>query len=93
VEHLTPASPTPSPHSPPGGLERIRTILVEDYDDIGRRVACRIAEVIRAKTARGGQAVLGLATGSTPIGVYRELIRKADDRFDTHLARLKRGRT
>jgi hypothetical protein len=23
---------------------------------------------------------------------YRELIRKADDRFDTHLARLKRKR-
>ena len=27
------------------------------------------------KAAAGGRAVLGLATGSTPIGVYRELIR------------------
>ncbi|MGH7527939.1 MAG: glucosamine-6-phosphate deaminase [Gemmatimonadales bacterium] len=75
MEHLTPALPTPSPHSAPGGTERIRTILVDDYADIGRLIACRIAEVIRAGTARGGRPVLGLATGSTPIGVYRELIR------------------
>jgi glucosamine-6-phosphate deaminase len=55
--------------------ERIRTIIVDDHDDIGRLVARRIADVILAKTAAGGRAVLGLATGSTPIGVYRELIR------------------
>ena len=55
--------------------ERIRTVIVDDHDDIGRLVARRIAEVIRAKAAAGGRAVLGLATGSTPIGVYRELIR------------------
>jgi glucosamine-6-phosphate deaminase len=53
-------------------LERIRTVIVDDPDDLGRLVARRIAEVVRAK---GGRAVLGLATGSTPIGVYRELIR------------------
>ena len=56
-------------------LERIRTIIVDDPDDLGRLVARRIAEVVRAKAAAGGRAVLGLATGSTPIGVYRELIR------------------
>jgi len=55
--------------------ERIRTIIVDDHDDLGRQVAVRIAEVIRARTAEGRRAVLGLATGSTPIGVYRELIR------------------
>jgi glucosamine-6-phosphate deaminase len=55
--------------------ERIRTIIVDDHDDLGRQVAGRIAEVIRARTAEGRRAVLGLATGSTPIGVYRELIR------------------
>jgi glucosamine-6-phosphate deaminase len=57
------------------GLERIATIIVDDHDELGRRVASRIADVIRRKTAAGEQAVLGLATGSTPIGVYRELIR------------------
>jgi glucosamine-6-phosphate deaminase len=57
------------------GHERIRTVIVQDHDEIGKLVARRIAELIRAKAAAGGRAVLGLATGSTPIGVYRELIR------------------
>ncbi len=56
-------------------LERIPTLILDDPDDLGRLVARRIAEVVRAKAAAGGRAVLGLATGSTPIGVYRELIR------------------
>jgi glucosamine-6-phosphate deaminase len=55
--------------------ERIRTLIVDDHDELGRLVARRIAEVIRARTAAGARAVLGLATGSTPIGAYRELIR------------------
>src|SRR6266436_5806365 len=38
--------------------ERIRTVIVDDHDDIGRLVARRIAEVIRAKAAAGGRAVL-----------------------------------
>ncbi|MGQ0713346.1 MAG: glucosamine-6-phosphate deaminase [Gemmatimonadaceae bacterium] len=56
-------------------LERIRTVVVEEHDDIARLVASRIETLIREKQAGGEQAVLGLATGSTPIGVYRELIR------------------
>lgn len=40
-----------------------------------RIVAREIAELVRAKHARGERAVLGLATGKTPIGVYRELVR------------------
>ncbi len=63
----------------PASLERIRTVVVEDYDEIGRLVARRIAGAIQARTAAGGRAVLGLATGSTPIGVYRELIRMHRD--------------
>ncbi len=57
------------------GAERIRAVIVDDSEDLGRLIAQRIAGVVRAKTAAGGRAVLGLATGSTPIGVYRELIR------------------
>lgn len=52
--------------------ERIPTEIVTDHDDVGRRAAARIAEVMQA---RHGRAVLGLATGATMIGVYRELIR------------------
>jgi glucosamine-6-phosphate deaminase len=49
--------------------------VVEDHGDIARLVANRIATLIRERTAAGESTVLGLATGSTPIGVYRELIR------------------
>jgi glucosamine-6-phosphate deaminase len=55
--------------------ERIRTVVVEDHEDIARLVANRIATLIRERNAAGEKTVLGLATGSTPIGVYRELIR------------------
>ncbi len=69
-----------SPASAPGAHhmhshERIRTVIVDNHEDIARLVAGRIASLIRERAAAGQQAVLGLATGSTPIGVYRELIR------------------
>ncbi len=55
--------------------ERLRTLIYEDHEALTRAVASRIAELIRARRKEGRRAVLGLATGSTPIGVYRELIR------------------
>ena len=61
-------------HGSPAG-ERIRTVVVDDHEHIARLVANRIATLVREKEAAGEMAVLGLATGSTPIGVYRELIR------------------
>ena len=56
-------------------LERIPTIIVGDHDELGRLVACRIADLMRGRARAGRRTVLGLATGSTPIGVYRQLIR------------------
>jgi glucosamine-6-phosphate deaminase len=56
-------------------LERIPTVIVADHDEMGRLVADRIARLVRERAAEGRPAVLGLATGSTPVGVYRELIR------------------
>jgi glucosamine-6-phosphate deaminase len=56
-------------------LEQLPVVIVEDHDDIARLIAGRIESLIRTKKAAGEHAVLGLATGSTPIGVYRELIR------------------
>jgi len=55
--------------------ERIPTRILPDHAQLAREVAHRIAAVIRARNADGYLAVLGLATGSTPIGVYRELVR------------------
>src|SRR5687768_7633362 len=54
--------------------ERVPVVIVE-YDAIAERLARRIAEIINSRRAAGSHAVLGLATGSTPIGIYRELIR------------------
>ena len=54
-------------------------MVVDDHDRIAGLVASRIATLIRERSAAGERAVLGLATGSTPIGVYRELIRMHRD--------------
>jgi len=54
--------------------ERVK-VVIADYDEIARIVARRIREVIIQRRNEGRVPVLGLATGSTPIGVYRELIR------------------
>ena len=56
-------------------LERVPVVITEEYDEIAKLIAMRIARLIREKSARAEKPVLGLATGSTPIGVYRELIR------------------
>jgi glucosamine-6-phosphate deaminase len=65
------------------GPERIPALVAADHVEIARGIAARIAEVIRERNRQGRFAVLGLATGSTPIGVYRELIRlHRDDRLD-----------
>ena len=61
--------------APPQGPERIPTLVGDEYDEIARRIASRMAELIRERNAAGRATVLGLATGSTPIGIYRELIR------------------
>ena len=55
--------------------EHIRTFVLDEHEDIAHVVARRIAALVRDRNAAGKQAILGLATGSTPIGVYRELIR------------------
>ena len=59
----------------PNQHERIRTAVVDDHTGIARLVAGRIATLVRARANDARPVVLGLATGSTPIGVYRELIR------------------
>ena len=56
--------------------ERIPTVVIEDYARLGETVAARIAALIESRSAEGRTTVLGLATGSTPLDVYRELIRR-----------------
>jgi len=56
-------------------VEKIPTTVYSSNTQAARAAAYEIAEIIRTKQARGEVPVLGLATGSTPVGVYRELIR------------------
>src|SRR5881628_1149811 len=56
--------------------ERLRTVVFPEHSDLAAAVAERIVDVIQRETRAKGRAVLGLATGSTPLGVYEELIRR-----------------
>jgi len=49
----------------------MEVVVKENYQEMSRLSAELIAEVVRKKP----RAVLGLATGSTPLGTYQELIR------------------
>jgi glucosamine-6-phosphate deaminase len=82
------AKPAPAPKSAPAepivgdgpspltaAVEKIPTTVYPSAAVASKAVAQEIAELIRAKAAKGEQAVLGLATGSTPTRVYDELIR------------------
>ncbi len=57
---------------------RFEKLPVRVYDDeyiASKKVAKKIAGIIEAKWKKGEQAVLGLATGATPVKVYEELVR------------------
>ncbi|MCA8997921.1 MAG: glucosamine-6-phosphate deaminase, partial [Planctomycetaceae bacterium] len=55
---------------------RIPVRVFEYSDDVALYVAGQVAELIESRNREGRPTVLGLPTGSTPIGVYRELIRR-----------------
>ncbi|MBB4078564.1 glucosamine-6-phosphate deaminase [Lewinella aquimaris] len=59
-------------------ITRYEKMHVEVFKDSGKAsiaVAHEMAQLIRAKAGRGEKCVLGLATGSSPIRVYAELVR------------------
>lgn len=47
----------------------MRLIRARDYDDM----SLKAANIIAAQVSLNPKSVLGLATGSTPIGTYRHL--------------------
>lgn len=55
--------------------ERVAVEIAASADDASRGLAQEIAELIRRNDAAGRPTVLGLATGSTPVRLYRQLIR------------------
>ncbi len=55
--------------------EKIPTDIYEESEEASAHAAREIAMEIKEKQRQGKYCVLGLLTGSTPIGVYKELIR------------------
>lgn len=56
-------------------LEKVRTLVHPSSESASRGLAAEVAALIRDRAAAGETTVLGLATGSTPVPFYRELIR------------------
>ncbi len=56
-------------------FEKIPVRVSASANEASLSISKRIAELIRSRQAEGKTAVLGLATGSTPVQVYNELIR------------------
>ncbi|MGQ8338093.1 glucosamine-6-phosphate deaminase [Sunxiuqinia sp. A32] len=55
--------------------EKIPTIICDESKEASQLVAKEIAEKIKDKQQKNELFILGLATGSTPIGVYSEFVR------------------
>lgn len=49
----------------------MKLIVKKSYDEVSKEAAGIVADVVK----KNPEAVLGLATGSTPVGTYKELIR------------------
>jgi len=56
-------------------IEKIPFTIFDCKEEASKVAAKEIAELIRKRAAEGKNAVLGLATGSSPIKVYNELVR------------------
>ena len=55
--------------------EKIPCRIFKHADEASVAVAQQIRSLIESRAAEGKQCVLGLATGSTPVGIYNELVR------------------
>lgn len=58
---------------------KIPTLMFRNSREAARHVAAMVESLIRENNAAGKPTVLGLPTGSTPVGIYRELIRLHKD--------------
>src|SRR5262245_35806202 len=54
---------------------RIPTLVFDTSAQAARHLALMIESLIRQNNSAGRPTVLGLPTGSTPVGLYRELVR------------------
>ena len=66
---------TVSEHFVMSHQEHIPCQVFQHAKDASKYVANQIADLIREKAEANQQCILGLATGSTPVSIYNELIR------------------
>src|SRR5690349_4560818 len=66
---------TNTPELSPLPATEIPCFVFDSHQTLARQVPQVIAGIIKERNAQGQNAVRGLPTGSTPVGVYRELIR------------------
>jgi glucosamine-6-phosphate deaminase len=52
-------------------MSNVKIIVAENYADLSEKAA----QIIKSQVAQKSSSVLGLATGSTPIGTYEQLVR------------------
>ena len=55
--------------------EKVPTVIFADSAAAARTLAREVRELIETRGSEGRATVLGMATGSTPVPFYRELIR------------------
>ena len=51
-------------------MSKIKVVITKDYEELSKKAFDIMADVLRKKP----DAVLGLATGSTPVGLYQKMI-------------------
>jgi glucosamine-6-phosphate deaminase len=56
-------------------IDHIELIITDNYEEMSKKAADIISDLIKRKP----NAKLGLATGSTPLGLYKELIQRNKD--------------
>lgn len=64
-----------TPKARPINGAHLPAFVFDTSRDLARHAAQMIARLVRERTDLGQKTVLGLPTGSTPVGTYRELIR------------------
>ena len=71
------AAAEPPERAKPAGTqrERVSVQIFEQPAELALEVARHIADLVRQRREAGKSLVLGLPTGSTPIGVYQQLVR------------------
>jgi glucosamine-6-phosphate deaminase len=53
----------------------VEVVICKDYEELSRKAAQSVVNVLNAKP----NAVLGLATGSSPVGLYQDLVRRHNE--------------